>query len=169
MSIPISERSMPAATIAFSPASAAALVEPHPLGPPAALLDPGELLEQAGAHVAAREDVGELLVDPGGGDDLGSLDRRHGDDADAAVTLCVVPAHLRVLSQSVVVRLTERKRPFQGLFRAERRDLNPRSTFQHLRDFQSRSFGHSDTSPWLRQRTSQLQPTARTASRVQGR
>ncbi len=27
------------------------------------------------------------------------------------------------------------------------RDLNPRSTFQHLRDFQSRSFGRSDTSP----------------------
>ena len=27
------------------------------------------------------------------------------------------------------------------------RDLNPRSTFQHLRDFQSRSLDHSDTSP----------------------
>ena len=27
------------------------------------------------------------------------------------------------------------------------RDLNPRRTFQHVRDFQSRSLGHSDTSP----------------------
>ncbi len=27
------------------------------------------------------------------------------------------------------------------------RDLNPRRTFQHVRDFQSRSFGRSDTSP----------------------
>jgi hypothetical protein len=25
--------------------------------------------------------------------------------------------------------------------------LNPRRTFQHVRDFQSRSLGHSDTSP----------------------
>src|SRR5690349_5201682 len=27
------------------------------------------------------------------------------------------------------------------------RDLNPRRTFQHVRDFQSRSLDHSDTSP----------------------
>jgi hypothetical protein len=27
------------------------------------------------------------------------------------------------------------------------RDLNPRRTFRHVRDFQSRSLGHSDTSP----------------------
>src|SRR4029450_7838493 len=27
------------------------------------------------------------------------------------------------------------------------RDLNPRRTFQHVRDFQSRSLGRSDTSP----------------------
>src|SRR5262249_1417204 len=27
------------------------------------------------------------------------------------------------------------------------RDSNPRRTFQHVRDFQSRSLGHSDTSP----------------------
>src|SRR3954454_12440207 len=36
-----------------------------------------------------------------------------------------------------------------GLLRIERRgrDLNPRRTFQHVRDFQSRSLDHSDTSP----------------------
>jgi hypothetical protein len=31
--------------------------------------------------------------------------------------------------------------------------LNPRRTFQHVRDFQSRSLDHSDTSPWEGQRT----------------
>ena len=37
----------------------------------------------------------------------------------------------------------------EGLRQEERRgrDLNPRRTFQHVRDFQSRSLGHSDTSP----------------------
>jgi hypothetical protein len=36
-----------------------------------------------------------------------------------------------------------------GLPRAQRRgrDLNPRRTLQHVRDFQSRSLDHSDTSP----------------------
>ena len=33
------------------------------------------------------------------------------------------------------------------------RDLNPRRTFQHVRDFQSRSLGHSDTSPSRGQRS----------------
>src|SRR5579864_8669714 len=43
--------------------------------------------------------------------------------------------------------------PREASLRAERaakrrgRDLNPRRTFQHVRDFQSRSLGHSDTSP----------------------
>ena len=66
------------------------LVEAHLLGPPAALGDPGELLEQPGPDVAALVDVGELLVDPGGGDDLGSLDGLDRDDADVRVALGVV-------------------------------------------------------------------------------
>src|SRR5947199_6108496 len=39
--------------------------------------------------------------------------------------------------------------PVERAKRSERRgrDLNPRGTFQHLRDFQSRSLDHSDTSP----------------------
>ena len=34
-----------------------------------------------------------------------------------------------------------------SMLRRRGRDLNPRRTFQHVRDFQSRSFGRSDTSP----------------------
>src|SRR5215216_4535396 len=45
----------------------------------------------------------------------------------------------------------ERSRPRKpaSIARVKRRgrDLNPRRTFQHVRDFQSRSLGHSDTSP----------------------
>ena len=66
------------------------LVEAHLLGPPATLGDPGELLEQSGPDVAALVDVGELLVDPGGGDDLGSLDGLDRDDADVRVALGVI-------------------------------------------------------------------------------
>ena len=142
---------MPAASIAFSPASAAASSKRIPSGHQRRSPDPGQLLEQARADVAAREDVGELLVDPVGGDDLGRLDRLHREDADVAVTLRVVAAHLQ--PPLVSGRPFTGKRPFRASFERRGRDLNPRSTFQHLRDFQSRSFGHSDTSPWPRQRT----------------
>src|SRR3954465_5270428 len=45
-------------------------------------------------------------------------------------------------------------------FTTERRgrDLNPRRTFQHVRDFQSRSLDHSDTSPSDAQRTAPPRP-----------
>ena len=76
-------------------------VESHLLGPPATLGDPCDLLEQAGTDVAALEDLGELLVDPRGGDDLGSLDCLDRDDADVAMTLCVVTAHAAALHPSV--------------------------------------------------------------------
>ena len=44
-----------------------------------------------------------------------------------------------------------RESPRVAGFRLKRRerDLNPRCTFQHIRDFQSRSFGRSDTPPGL--------------------
>ena len=88
--IPISERSIPAASIAFSPASAAASSKRMSSGHQRRSRDPGELLEQPGPDVAALVDVGELLVDPGGGDDLGSLDGLDRDDADVRVPLGVV-------------------------------------------------------------------------------
>jgi hypothetical protein len=39
------------------------------------------------------------------------------------------------------------------------RDLNPRRTFQHVRDFQSRSLGHSDTSPWCEAEKEGFEPS----------
>src|SRR3954466_7910497 len=54
-----------------------------------------------------------------------------------------------------------RRRPAEaGLLRIERRgrDLNPRRTLQHVRDFQSRSLDHSDTSPSDAQRTAPPRP-----------
>jgi tricorn protease-like protein len=41
------------------------------------------------------------------------------------------------------------------------RDLNPRRTFQHVRDFQSRSLGHSDTSPRERRVSVDFRPGKR--------
>ena len=39
------------------------------------------------------------------------------------------------------------KGPGRGLSTRRGRDLNPRRSFHHVRDFQSRSLDHSDTSP----------------------
>jgi hypothetical protein len=39
------------------------------------------------------------------------------------------------------------------------RDLNPRRTFQHVRDFQSRSLGHSDTSPYCEAEKEGFEPS----------
>ena len=69
------------------------LVEPHLLRPPAALSDSRDLLEQPRPHTAPGGDVGELLVDPGRGDDLGRLDGFDRDHADVRVTLRVIAAH----------------------------------------------------------------------------
>jgi hypothetical protein len=50
--------------------------------------------------------------------------------------------------------------------RAKRRgrDLNPRRTFQHVRDFQSRSLDHSDTSPGDAQRIHSREKARRRAA-----
>ena len=49
----------------------------------------------------------------------------------------------------IVSQHSGRESPRAAGFRVKRRerDLNPRCTFQHIRDFQSRSFGRSDTPP----------------------
>ena len=67
------------------------LVEGDALGPPAALLDAGQLGQQTRAQAPALVGGGELLVDPVGGDDLGSLDGLHADHAGAVVGVAGIP------------------------------------------------------------------------------
>src|SRR5436305_10019545 len=54
--------------------------------------------------------------------------------------------------------------PEGGISKKERRgrDLNPRRTFQHVRDFQSRSLGHSDTSPCCEAEKEGFEPSMET-------
>jgi hypothetical protein len=61
---------------------------------------------------------------------------------------------------SPVKRATRRRR---GAKRRGR-DLNPRRTFQHVRDFQSRSLDHSDTSPGDAQRIHSREKARRRAA-----
>ena len=111
-----------------------------------------ELLDDAIAVQARSRGVrlGELLVDPGGGDDFGSLDGLDRDDPDVAVALCVVAAHLLGSILGRVCFMEKKEAHSWAPFKRRERDLNPRSTFQRLRAFQSRSFGRSDTSPGRR-------------------
>ena len=123
------------------------LVEAHLLRPPAALGDPGELLEQPGPDVAAGEDVGQLLVDPGGGDDLGRLDGLDRDDADVRVALRVVAAHaasraparaLNRLHFSLHLSVSssrDGKEARPGLFQAERAGFEPAKHLSALTRF----------------------------------
>ena len=68
-----SEASTPAQLMAPAPGERGRLVEGDPLGPPPALDDAGHRLEQSGTDAAALEGLGQLLVDPRRGDDLGGL------------------------------------------------------------------------------------------------
>jgi hypothetical protein len=52
--------------------------------------------------------------------------------------------------------------PLKGEAERRGRDLNPRRTFQHVRDFQSRSLGHSDTSPCCEAEKEGFEPSMET-------
>ncbi len=61
------------------------------------------------------------------------------------------PAGWRALRRA---RRSAKRIAGQGSGRRRGRDSNPRPTFRQVRDFQSRSFGHSDTSPSAQRLTS---------------
>lgn len=75
------------------------LIERDTIGPPAALLDAGELGEQPGSHAPTLVGGRELLVDPDRCDDLGRLDRCHRDHSRSAMRKTGVPVHVTPIQQ----------------------------------------------------------------------